>query len=126
MATLYTPPRQPLVTRRTLKVLLVVLGLAAAGAYLYQREPGWFARAASSVLGWFGHETIAVEVATAPTRADVLLDGERVTELPLRVRKDEAVHRVTAVAPGYEPAEVSFKADGDKHLILTLRPAKRR
>ena len=126
MATLHTPPRKPLVTGRSLKVLLVVLGLVTAGAYLYQREPRWFSRAASSILGWFGYQTIAVEVVTAPTRADILLDGERMTELPLRVRKDDAVHRVTAVAPGYQPAEVSFRADGDKHLILTLRPAMRR
>ena len=124
--TLYEPPVKPLVPKRTLKTLLVLFALAAAGGYLYQREPGWFADVAGGVLGFFGHETTTIDVATIPTRADVLLDGERMTELPLHVRKDGAVHRVSAIAPGYEPADVSFRADGDKHLILTLRPEKRR
>jgi hypothetical protein len=122
--TLYTPPPKVLISKRTFKVLLVLIVLGSAGAFLARQQPGWFANAASSILGWFGHETIAVDVATSPTRADILLDGERMTELPLRVRKDAALHRVSAVAPGYDPAEVTFKADADKRLILTLRPAK--
>jgi hypothetical protein len=126
MATLYTPPPRVLISKRTFKVLLVLIVLASAGAYLARQQPGWFSEAAATVLGWFGHETIAVDVATSPARADILLDGERKTELPIRVRKGEALHRISAIAPGYEPAEVTFKADTDKHLFLTLRPAKRR
>jgi hypothetical protein len=126
VGTLYEPPRKTHVSRRALAVLLVVLVLAGAGGYLYQREPGWFGQAAARIIGLFGYEMVAVDVATSPTRADILLDGERVTSLPVHVRRDDAVHRVSAIAPGYETSEVSFKADGDKHLFLTLRPAKKR
>lgn len=124
--TLYEPPRKPLIHKRTLLVLLVLLVLAGAGGYLYQRQPHLFSEAAASLLGLFGYEVVAVDVAVSPTRADILLDGERVTSLPVRVRRDGAVHRVTAIAPGYETAEVTFKADADRTLFLTLRPAKKR
>jgi hypothetical protein len=33
---------------------------------------------------------------------------------------------VTAIAPGYETTEVTFKANADRRLFLTLRPAKKR
>jgi hypothetical protein len=124
--TLYEPPVKPVIHKHTLKTLLILLAVAMAGVFLYQRQPGWFAGVASSILGFFGHETVIVEVATTPTRADVLLDGERMTELPLRVRQDGAIHHVSAIAPGYEPADVTFRADGNKRLLLTLRPSKRR
>ena len=123
--TLYEPPRKRLFSGRAVKVLLVLLVVAGAGGYLYQRQPGWFAHAAASFLGLFGYELVTINVATTPTRANVLLDGERMTELPLRVRRDGGSHRVSAVAPGFEPTEVTFTADGDKHLILTLKPERR-
>jgi hypothetical protein len=124
--TLYEPPSKTRILGRWIKVLLVVLLLVGAGGYLYQRHPGLATRAAATVLGWFGREMITVEVTTSPTRAEVLLDGERMEELPLHVPKDDALHRVSAIAPGYAPAEVTFKADGPKQLFLTLRPAKQR
>jgi hypothetical protein len=124
--TLYEPPVKPLVRKKTLKILLILFVVAGAGGYLYQRQPGWFANVAAGILGFFGHETVTVEVTTSPTSADLLLDGERVTDLPLHVRKDGAIHQVSAVAPGYQLSEVPFRADGDKHLFLTLRPGKRR
>jgi hypothetical protein len=124
--TLYEPPVKPLITARGLRIAVVVLALGGVGAYLYQREPGWIGKVGSVVLGLFGYELVAVDVITTPARTDILLDGTRVTELPLHVRHDDAIHRVTAIAPGYEPAEVTFKADGNRQLILTLRPAKNR
>ncbi|MBN2574006.1 MAG: hypothetical protein JXP73_05520 [Deltaproteobacteria bacterium] len=124
--TLYEPPRKPLVRKRTLLMLLVLLALAGGGGYLHHRHPGWFGKAAASVLGLFGHEMVAVDVAVSPTRADILLDGERITSLPAYVRRDEATHRVTAIAPGYETTEVTFKANADRRLFLTLKPAKKR
>jgi len=126
VTTLYEPPRKPILPKRLIKVLLIGLAVLAIGGYLYRRQPGWFADVAGSVLGLFGYEMISVDVATTPTRADILLDGERMTELPLHVRKDGASHRVSAIAPGFEPAEVTFRAESDQHLILTLKPAKRR
>ena len=125
-ATLYEPPRKPLLPRRLVKVLLVGLVALAVGGYLYRRQPGWFTGVANSVPGLFGYEMASIDVATTPTRADILLDGERVTELPFSVRRDGATHRVSAIAPGFDPAEVTFRAEGDRHLILTLKPAKRR
>lgn len=124
-ATLYQPPRKPLLSGRFI-MLLLVLGAIAAAAYLWQQNPGWLGRASVGLLNLFGRELVTVEVATVPTRADVLLDGERMTELPLHVPHDGTAHQVTAVAPGYEPSTVSFRADGDRHLILTLRPSKGR
>ncbi len=124
MATLYQPPRKPLLPRPVLKGLLVGLLLVGAGAYLYQRQPGWFTRAATSVIGLFGYEMVTIEVATTPVRADILLDGERTSSLPLHVRRDSSTHRVTAIAPGFEPAEISFPADGDRSLFLTLKRAR--
>ncbi len=125
MGTLYRPPPKPLLPRRVLKGLVVALLLAGVGGYLYQRQPGWFTQAVTALIGLFGYEVITVDVATTPARADILLDGQRVTSLPLHVRRDEANHRLMAVAPGYEPAEVSFRADGNRRLILTLKPARR-
>lgn len=122
--TLYEPPRKRLFSGRSVKVLLVLLVVAGAGGYLYQRQPGWFANATASFLGLFGYELVTIEVATTPTQANILLDGERMTELPLRVRRDGGSHRVSAIAAGFAPAELTFTADGNKHLILTLRPEK--
>jgi hypothetical protein len=124
--TLYEPPVKPVIRKHTLKIVVLLLAVIASLVYLYQQRPGWFAEVASSIMGFFGHETVTVEVATTPTRADVLLDGERMTELPLRVRKDGAIHHVSAIAPGYDMADVAFRADGDKRLILTLKPDRRR
>jgi hypothetical protein len=126
MPTLYEPSRKPILPRRVLKGLAVAAVLVAVSTYLYRAQPGWLTRLATSVLEFFGREMVTLEVETNPVRADVLLDGERAESLPLHVRKDGAVHRVSAVAPGYEPVEVPFTADGNRHLILTLRPAKLR
>jgi hypothetical protein len=123
MGTLYTPPRKRLFPRGTLKVLLILMVVAGLGGYLYLKKPAWLSRPDTLFPGC-GQLTITVDVATSPTRADVLLDGERMTELPLQLPRDEAIHHVIAVAPGYEPTDVSFKADGDKNLFLTLRPTK--
>jgi len=125
-ATLYEPPRKPLVSRRFVLVVIVVLTLAGLGASLYRRHPGWLDKAATGFLGLFGYELASIEVMTTPTRADILLDGERKTEIPFHVRRDGAEHRVSAIAPGFETAEISFRADGDKQLFLSLRPARRR
>jgi hypothetical protein len=125
MGTLYTPPPKPLVSKRTIRVVMVLLVLAGLGGYLYLHPPAWLRWTGTAFQGC-GHPMITVNVTTTPTRADVLLDGERMTELPLHVRQDGAIHRVTAIAPGYEPADVAFKADENKNLILTLRPPKRR
>ena len=125
MGTLYTPPSKPIVPRGTLKVLLAIIVLAGLGGYLYLHKPAWLSRPDATFLGC-GHALITVDVATSPTRADVLLDGERVTELPLQVPRDEAIHHVSAIAPGYQLTEVTFKADGNKNLFLTLRPIKHR
>jgi hypothetical protein len=124
--TLYEPPRKPLVGKRLVVVVLVVLAVGGIGASLYRRQPGWFTKAATSILGLVGYELVSVDVATTPRQTNILLDGERVTELPLHVRRDGASHRVSAIAPGFEPVEVTFRANGDQHLILTLKPAKRR
>jgi hypothetical protein len=126
MSTLYEPPRKPILPRRVLKGLLLAATLAVVGVYLYRAPPGWLTNAATSVLGLFGHELVTIEVTTNPVRADVLLDGDRTESLPLHVRRDGAIHRVSAIAPGYDPAEVTFHADGNRHLILTLHPARRR
>ena len=119
--TLYQPPPRPWLPGRVVKTAVVVLVLAGAGGYLYHRQPGWLSRAANGLLGLFGYEMVTVEVMTTPTRTDVLLDGVRMTELPLQVRRDHAIHRVSAIAPGYETAEITFMADGDRQLILTLK-----
>jgi len=124
--TLYQPPHKSRVSRRLVVVMLVVLALGGIGASLYRRQPRWLDRAVTSILGLFGYELASVDVATTPTRTNILLDGERMTELPLHVRRDGATHRVSAIAPGYEPSEVTFRADGDKHLILSLKPERRR
>jgi hypothetical protein len=122
-STLYQPPRRSVVSGHWAKTVIVLLVLGGVGGFLYQRPPGWFTSAALSVLGLFGYEMVTVEVLTNPARADILLDGKREAELPLHVRKDDAIHRVSAIAPGYEPVEVTFKADGDHQLYLTLTPS---
>ena len=126
MATLYQPPRKPIVPRPLLKGLLVALVLAGGGFYLHQSQPGWLTRLATGVIGLFGYETVAIEVSTTPARADLLLDGQRIESLPLHVRRDDADHRLTAIAPGFEPAEVTFRASANRHLILTLKPRRGR
>jgi len=125
-ATLYEPSRKPLISGTWLKRLVVLLVLVGAGAYLHERHPDWLKEASLTVLGWFGQETVTVDVVVSQTRADILLDGVRMTELPLHVRKDDAQHSVSAIAPGYLPATATFKADGDKQLFLTLRPNRGR
>jgi hypothetical protein len=122
MGTLYEPPRRPLLPRSSLKGLLLAALLVVVGGYLYRAPPGWLTRIATAALEVVGHELVTVEVETAPVRSDVLLDGVRVESLPLHVRRDGAMHRITAVAAGYEPAEVVFAADRDHQLVLTLRP----
>jgi hypothetical protein len=126
MGTLYEPQRKPVFPRRVLKGLVVAALLIGVGVYLYRAQPGWLTNTATYLLELFGHELATVEVATNPTRADVLLDGQRMESLPLHVRRDGAVHHVVAVAPGYEPAEVTFTADGNRHLVLTLKPSRHR
>jgi hypothetical protein len=125
-ATLYEPPKKTLVPRWLVAALLIIAAIALIGGYAYRRHPGWLVGAASGILGLIGYELISIDVATTPTRADILLDGERATELPLHVRRDSASHRISAIAPGFEPAEVTFKADGDRQIFLTLKPAKQR
>ena len=124
MATLYQPPRQPIIPRPVLKGLLVALVLAGAGLYLYQSQPGWVTRLATGLVGLFGYETVTVDVSTTPARADILLDGQRVTSLPIYVRREEADHQLTAIAPGFVPAKVTFRANADRQLILTLKPRR--
>lgn len=126
MGTLYEPPRRPLLPRSVLKGLLVAVVLAVAGAYLYRAPPGWLTRIATGVLELVGHEMVTVDVETTPVRSDILLDGVRMESLPLHLRRDGAVHRVTAIAPGYEPTEVSFTANRDQRLILTLKSSHSR
>jgi hypothetical protein len=126
MVTLYQPPRKPIIPRPVLKGLLVALVLAGVSLYLYERQPGWFTRLATGFIGVLGYEMVTVEISTTPARADILLDGQRMESLPLHVRRDQVEHRITAIAPGFEPAEVTFRADADRRLILTLRPKRGR
>jgi hypothetical protein len=126
MPTLYQPPPKPIFPRRVLKGLLLALLLAGVGGYLYQRQPGWFTNAATGLLGLFGYEMATVEVSTNPLRAEILLDGERMTSLPLHVRRDGSTHRVTVLSSGFETTEVTFLADGDRKLFLTLKPDRHR
>lgn len=125
MPTLYQAPRKPLVPRPVLKGLFVALVLAGVSLYLYQQQPGWFTKLATSLIGLFGHETVTVDVSTTPPRADILLDGQRMESVPLHIPREDADHRVTAIAPGFEPAEVTFRANADRRLILTLKPQRR-
>lgn len=125
MGTLYEPPRRPLLPRSVLKGLLVAAVLAGAGGYLYRAPPGWLTRIATGALQIVGHEMVTIEVETTPVRSDVLLDGVRMESLPLHVRRDGAVHRLTAVAPGYQPVEVAFTANRDQQIILTLKSSHR-
>ncbi len=100
------------------------MALAGGLAAFHYQAPNLLARGWDSVLGLFGRELISVEVMTTPARADILLDGERITDLPARIPRDGADHQVTAVAPGYEPAAVAFRADHDRQIYLTLKRAK--
>lgn len=122
--TLYAPPRKPLVSRRLIVVVVLVLAVIGLGAALVRQRPSWLDQTVRGVLGLFGYELVSVEVETTPRQTNILLDGERMTELPLHVRRDGENHKISAIAPGFEPTEVVFRADGDKHLLLTLKPSR--
>jgi len=71
-------------------------------------------------------DTVELSVAVSPSHAQVLIDGELMPSNPFlgRFARSTTMHRIRAVAPGYEPRErlVTFADNVLLDLSLTPRP----
>lgn len=70
--------------------------------------------------------TVGLTFDVSPPDASVSVNGGPMmsTQGELYLLEDGAEHLLTFTAPGHEPHEIRIKAEGDRHLVVTLDPEK--
>lgn len=131
-------PRAPVRYKgpRSSWVVVAVLGLAGIGifalAYLFvPRLKAWVDGGArpGAVLPHkpvvyrelARDDAVLVTVEVSPRSARLLLDGDPLPSNPVRLPRDGALHRLSALADGHEPAELPFVADKVKTVKIKLK-----